>query len=135
MPHDPSTRILDFNFMITTHQSLLLLGSALLSLAVAPLPAAARPFLYMSSFDYSGSYKQCITNAEKVLRTNGFDRDLEVREFAEDRAAEVYGFKNDEAIIAEIQCIQKAGLTLLGVAGLDNETTWEVYDKLRKATW
>lgn len=121
--------------MMTSFKSILLIGSALIGLASPQLPAEARPFLYMSTFDYGGPYKRCITNAEKVLRSHGFTRDLEVREAAESKLATVYAFKDDEAITAEIQCIQKAGITLLGVAGLDNETTWELYQKLGKATW
>lgn len=112
-----------------------MLGLALLGLAVPQSPAVARPFLYMSSFDYTGPYATCLANAEKALRAEGFSRDLKSNSSAEEKAGMVYAFYNGEAIIAEIQCIQKAGITLLGVAGIDNESTWKLYQNLRKADW
>lgn len=123
--------------MMILPKPFLLIASALVVITAPQMqtPAEARPFLYMSSFDYSGPYKRCVLNAEKVLRSYGFSRDLEIKEFADNKAAVVYAFKDDEAITAEIQCAQKSGITLLGVAGLDNESTWGIYEKLRKATW
>lgn len=123
--------------MMILPKPFLLITSALVAIVSPQMqtPAEARPFLYMSSFDYSGPYKRCIANAEKVLRSHGFSRDLEIKEFAENKAAVVYAFKDDEALTAEIQCVQKAGITLLGVAGLDNDSTWTIYQKLRTATW
>ena len=43
-----------------------------------------------------------------------------VRDHTQTPLAIVYAFKDDEAITAEIQCIQKPGIALLGIAGLDN---------------
>lgn len=121
--------------MIAPLKPVATLGSLLIGLASTTAPSEARPYLYMSSFDYAGTYKQCLTRAEKALRANGFNRDLEKKDSAEDKFGSVYAFKDDEAITAEIQCIQKAGITLLGVAGLDNESTWDSFQVLRKAEW
>lgn len=121
--------------MIAQLKWTMVFGSVLIGLASATPPGEARPFFYMSSFDYSGPYTQCATRAEKALRANGFNRDLESKEYADQKFAAVYAYKDDEAITAEIQCVQKAGITLLGVAGLDNESTWESYQALRKAEW
>lgn len=87
----------------------------------------------MSSFDYTGPYATCLANAEKALRAEGFNRNLESRSSAEEKAGTVYAFYDDEPIIAVIQCIQKAGITLLGVSGIDNDTTWKLYQKLKKS--
>ena len=89
----------------------------------------------MSSYDYDGSYVTCIGNAEKALRSQGFNRDLKSKKFPESRSAMVYAWHDDESITADIRCYQKDGLTLLGVAGLDNDTTYDIYQKLQEATW
>ena len=110
-------------------------GLAVVTGALLAAPVKARPFLYMSSFDYTGAYHVCLANAEKALRQYGFDRDLKTNKSESDRAGYVYGFYRDEAIIAEIQCVQKAGITLLGVSGLDGDKTYELFQDLRKADW
>jgi hypothetical protein len=42
---------------------------------------------------------------------------------------------SNEYLSVEIECNQKMGITVLGVAGLDNELTWKTYKALNKAEW
>jgi hypothetical protein len=108
-----------------------ILSSLVIRPALHQAPANAKPFLYMSSYDYSGSYLTCIDNAEKVLRSHGFSRELKSEKDADSRSAMVYAWHVDESATADIRCYQKEGVTLLGVAGLDNETTYDFYQKLK----
>ncbi|QPN66567.1 hypothetical protein [Synechococcus sp. CBW1006] len=116
-------------------KAILFASAATLASVAMEASAIARPFLYMASFDYSGPYKQCVANAEKLLRSSGISRELEKKEYEESKSAVVFAFKDDDAITVEIQCIQKAGISLLGVAGLDNEGTWELFNELSAASW
>jgi len=89
----------------------------------------------MNSYDHGGSYSTCIANAEKVLRGHGFNQGLKFKKDSEGRSGMVYAWHDDESITADIRCYQKEGITLLGVAGLDNDSTYEIYQKLDKAEW
>ena len=52
-----------------------------------------------------------------------------------DRAGKVSGYRSDEYLSVEIECHQKMGITVVGVAGLDNDLTWKTYQALNNAQW
>ena len=43
--------------------------------------AMARPWLYVSTFSYSGTGEECLKNAAEVLKEEGFTRNFEVVRF------------------------------------------------------
>ena len=116
-------------------KALSFLPLAAISILMPQLSADARPYLYMSAYEYDGSYSACAANAEKVLRGQGFNDGLKSEKDSESRSAMVYAWHDDESITADIRCYQREGTTVLGVAGIDNEVTWEIYEKLKAADW
>jgi len=95
--------------------------------------ASAKPFIYADSYSYNGTYKECLKKAEILLKKHDF-RDLYV-ENEIDRRSSITGYHKSEHITVEIECNQKLGVTVLGVAGLDNEFTFKTYQKLGNSDW
>ena len=48
--------------------------------------AMARPWLYVSTFSYSGTGEECLKNAAEVLKEEGFTRNFEVVRFKKSRS-------------------------------------------------
>ena len=98
------------------------------------LAANAKPFIYTSVWSYSANRDKCIKSAEAVLAKHGF-KDFESQNLSKDRSKKISGYHKSEYITAEIECDQKIGVTTLGVAGLDNDATYDMYSKLHDAEW
>jgi hypothetical protein len=78
----------------------------------------------------------CVASPQKRFsKKNGFDRFEDEVTDASDRYAVVAGYHSSEFITAQITCHQKLGLAILGVAGLDNNITYEVYKQLARSEW
>ena len=99
-------------------------------------PAAARPWLYISTFTYSGKAEVCLNQARTALASEGFTKDLEI-DWQKDKAngGTVEGILTNSPIRAKIECNPKDGVTGLAVTGLDNDLTYSKYGKLFDATW
>jgi len=98
-------------------------------------PAHAKPFIYTNVYSYGGDFKTCLKRAKQALVENGFS-DFEENISAESKSGVTSGYRSqDSYLTAEIGCDQKLGVTTLGVAGLDNDATYEMYQKLGDATW
>ncbi len=93
----------------------------------------ARPHLYTGVFGYSGNVEECIGGAKTLLKTNGFNKSLEVDK--KERMAYVTAYHENEYMVVEIGCDQKIGVTYLAVSGLDNDTTYKIYSKLYGSEW
>ena len=117
-----------------------LLGpGALLTITLSSIaPSFARPYQYMNGFSYSGSAKECLLSAEKVLKKAGFSRDL-LTELFEDKmtglGGTVEGYLKDLPVVASIECNQREGISVLAVSGLDADITYEKYELLFDAEW
>ena len=96
--------------------------------------AKARPFIYVNSWAYNGSALQCIENVEPVLSKLKFEN-FDSQQTDDKRATKITGYHKKEYVTVEIECDQKLGITVIGVAGIDNDLTYEIYSKLRKAQW
>lgn len=95
----------------------------------------AKPFLYTDSYSHGGTAQKCLANAKSTLKKLSFDN-FSVDDSSKDlRSLSIKGYHQDEYIVAEIECNQKLGVTILGVSGLDNEMTYEMYSKLHRAEW
>ena len=106
----------------------------LMTSTITASPISARPWLYMDTFTHGGTYQNCITNASKVLKANGFTN-LEVDENAKGKVSEVTGYNQDDSLTAAIECNQKLGITGFSVSGLDNLSTYNMYGVLFDAEW
>ena len=111
-----------------------LAATAGLFLSVAIPSAQARPYLYVDVFEHGGSVKQCLDGAEAVLIDLGFTEDLG-RDRIGEKQGSVSGQMESDAVSAEIYCDQKLGVTSIGVAGLDNDLSYEKYTALFDAEW
>ena len=111
----------------------LLALAGLFSLAIAQ-PALARPFVYTSAFEYGTNVNECLDSAEQVLSEAGFTEYLE-RDVRTDKIASVSGEMPSDAVSADILCDQSLGITVLSVAGLDADLTYEKYDQLFDTEW
>ena len=109
--------------------------TAIAALLFAGSAAIAKPFIYTSFYSYSGSYKSCIKKAEAALKRLGFERFEHENTNEKNRSVSIAGYHESEYLTAEIECDQKLGITSLGVAGLDNDITYEYYGKLYDSEW
>ena len=109
---------------------------AFLTALLAMTPAVqAKPFLYVISFPYSGKLENCLSGARKAMKAQGINTFYDDQISKKDRAGKVSGYSSDEYLSVEIECDQKMGITVLGVAGLDNDLTWKTYQALNNAQW
>jgi len=69
------------------------------------------------------------------MQEQGIDRFYDDTLSTKNRVGKVSGSSSNEYLSVEIECNQKMGITVLGVAGLDNELTWKTYEALNKAEW
>ena len=100
--------------------------------------AMARPWLYVSTFAYSGSGEECIKNAAAVLKEEGFTRNFEVVRFkgqSRSKGGHVDGKLSNYPVVAKIECDQSLGVTGLAVTGIDNELTYDKYSILFDRSW
>ena len=95
----------------------------------------AKPFLYTDSYSHGGTAQKCLANAKSTLKKLSFDNFRVDDSSKHLRSLSVKGYHQEEYIVAEIECNQKLGITMLGVSGLDSEMTYEIYLKLHKAEW
>ena len=109
---------------------------AFLTVLVTASPAVqAKPFLYVTSFSHGGNVKECLAGAKSAMKQEGIDAFYDDFISTKNRVGKVSGYNSNEYLSVEIECDQKMGVTVLGVAGLDNDLTWDTYQALRKANW
>ena len=109
-----------------------------LGLFSAGQAATARPWLYVSTFAYSGTGEECLDNAADALREEGFTRDFEVKRFkgkSRNAGGHVDGKLRNYPVVAKIECDQSLGVTGLAVTGIDNQLTYEKYSVLYDKSW
>ena len=99
--------------------------------------AMARPWLYVSTFSYSGTGEECLKNAAEVLKEEGFTRNFEVVRFKKlrSRGGHVDGKLRNYPVVAKIECDQSLGVTGLAVTGIDNQLTYKKYSILFDKSW
>ncbi|MCP9819882.1 hypothetical protein KBZ18_10290 [Synechococcus sp. Cruz-9H2] len=98
--------------------------------------AHSRPFLYISSFTYGGSAKQCLEGAKTALQRNGFTLNLSIQYYNnQSMGGSVSGSLPDAPVVAEIDCDKSIGVSAVAVSGLDNEVTYQKYTELYKEKW
>ena len=109
-----------------------------LGLFSAGQAATARPWLYVSTFAYSGTGEECLDNAADALREEGFTRDFDVKRFkgkSRNAGGHVDGKLRNHPVVAKIECDQSLGVTGLAVTGIDNKLTYEKYSALFDKEW
>lgn len=131
----PVTRVLPQRIQQLAASTAGLSTVTLLTISSFAAPALARPFLYTSIAPYNGDYKTCTRQAEAALRKLGFSRDLQKILDDKERYGLAYGYLEQEPLTAEIKCVQREGITLWAVAGLDDKLTLEKLKQLNEATW
>lgn len=95
--------------------------------------ANAKPFVYTSLYADGRAYKECLEDAESILKSRQF-KDLEIDNSNEIvRAVSISGYHENEYVTVEVECDQNLGVTSLAVAGIDNEFTYKIYRKLYDA--
>ena len=99
-------------------------------------PAGARPWIYMSTWSHGGSSHKCLNQAKAALEAEGFTKELAIS-YHKDKASGgvVEGVLPDSPVRAKIDCNPRDGITGLAVSGLDNQLTYDKYNKLFKSTW
>ena len=118
------------------HSRVIKITGAVFTALLAITPAAqAKPFLYVRSFPHGGKVENCLAAAKKAMQEQGIDRFYDDTLSTKNRVGKVSGSSSNEYLSVEIECNQKMGITVLGVAGLDNELTWKTYKALNKAEW
>ena len=112
--------------------------AAAASIALAGLPISsvmAKPFLYVISLSHTGDYQQCMRNAKEALKKVGINNFYDDVVSEQNRAGKISGYSADEFLSVEVECDQKMGVTAFGVAGLDNDLTYDTYQKLLDMEW
>jgi len=109
--------------------------AAFIAFAIIPASAIARPWLYVSSFTYTGKLDACLDSAKKALTAAGFTQDLEISKTQSSKSGHVEGLLQGEPVRAQIECNPSEGISALGVSGLENEITYNKYFQLYKSQW
>ena len=132
----PSTELKLFHPGAMFRSKLTATTGALFTVLLAVAPAVnAKPFLYVTSFSHGGKVEDCLAGAKKAIQKEGIDSFYDDTLSTKHRVGKVSGYSTNEYLSVEIECDQKMGVTVLGVAGLDNDLTWKTYQSLKKATW
>ena len=97
-------------------------------------PAVAKPYIYVTSGTYNGTAIECMNNVKPVLSRLQFGN-FESDQSNDKRITKISGYHNDEYVTVEVECDQKLGITAVGVAGLDNKLTFDLYNKVINAKW
>ena len=111
----------------------LAVSTATLIAGISP-PVFARPYLYISTFSYSGSVSVCLTNAGQALKRSGFTNDFD-RDMTGEKSGRVKAKIPSAAVVASIECDQSLGVTALAVSGLDNDLSYDKFKELFDASW
>ena len=107
--------------------------SVIATSAIDIAAASAKPFVYTSLFADGRAYKECLKDAESILKSRQF-KGLEIDNSNENvSAVSISGYHENEYVTVEVECDQNLGVTSLAVAGIDNEFTYKIYRKLYDA--
>ena len=104
-------------------------------IALGSSPALARPWVYLTSFSYSGTGEKCLRAARVALANAGFTREVYTSRFDSQEGGLVEALLTNSPVRAKIECDPKIGITSLAVSGLSNDLTYEKYMVLFKAEW
>ena len=109
----------------------------------APTPNAApsgetpsAPYLYTgnSNKGTSQDINACASNARSILASNGYVDATNESRNEEGSAVWVSGDRNDIGVSAEFQCSNN-GVTVLAMAGMDNDKLFAEYDRIHDLNW
>lgn len=110
----------------------LLLGS-LATLATAPLfhggAASASPHVYSNFVKGIDSLSACLDRASRTARKTGFTSDIQIVNLRSNTGAEFFADHASSSMAVNVHCIPKAGTASIGIAGMDNDQT---FNKMRE---
>lgn len=94
------------------------------------------PYLYTghSRKGTSQDVKACAANARSILVSNGYVDSANESRNQEGSALWVSGDRNDPGVSAEFQCSSN-GVTVLAMAGLDNDKVFSEYNRIHDLNW
>jgi hypothetical protein len=116
----------------TMHRPAFGLVSSLISVVVASAPSQASPFVYTTGGLLNTDLKTCIADAKRVATKTGFTEGQEEVLDEDKKDASFFAFKTDAPISLAVRCFPTAGVYSLALSGVNNDTTWEEWQKFLK---
>lgn len=94
------------------------------------------PYLYTgnSRKGTTQDIQACAANARSILASNGYVDSVNESRNEEGSAVWVSGDRNDLGVSAEFQC-SRNGVTVLAMAGLNNDKLFSEYDRIHDLNW
>ena len=116
----------------TMHRPAFGLVSSLISVVVASAPSLASPFVYTTGGLLNADLKTCMADAKRVATKTGFTEGQEEVLDEDKKDASFFAFKTDAPISLAVRCFPTAGVYSLALSGVNNDTTWEEWQKFLK---
>lgn len=111
-----------------------LAGQALTAVvAIAPISAMAGTIAYVGGGLLSGSVEACLKNMKTAADKNGFTESQETIMSDNKKEGDFHADHKDSPMHFTGSCAPNAGVWSIGVSGIDNDKTFEMYGKVWKA--
>ena len=107
------------------------LVSSFISLFIASAPSLASPFVYTTGGLLNTDLKTCIADAKRVATKTGFTDGQEVLD-EDKKDASFFAFKTDAPISLAVRCFPTAGVYSLALSGINNDISFEEWQKFLK---
>ena len=102
------------------------------ALVCCSAPVSAAPNVFSHAWNESFTLDECFSRAKKVATVNGFTRDQEEVLDDDEKDGTFYAFNADKPFSLAVRCLPTAGIISVGVAGIGNQVTFDVYSKIVK---
>ena len=102
--------------------------------AIAPLwspPALAVPHVYTGFMLGIKSMEDCLNQAEKIGRNNGFTENIEI--VGSGSMKDFHAGHNNDPISLSVSCSTKLGGAAIAVAGMNNDDTFAMFNRIYEA--
>jgi hypothetical protein len=116
----------------TMHRPAFGLVSSLISVVVTSAPSQASPFVYTTGGLLNADLKTCMADAKRVATKTGFTEGQEDALDEDKKDGSFFASKADAPLSLAVRCFPTAGVYSLALSGVNNDTTWEEWQKFLK---
>ena len=116
----------------TMHRPAFGLVSSLISVVVTSAPSQASPFVYTTGGLLNADLKTCMADAKRVATKTGFTEGQEDALDEDKKDGSFFASKADAPLSLAVRCFPTAGVYSLALSGVNNDNTWEEWQKFLK---
>ena len=116
----------------TMHRPAFGLVSSLISVVITSAPSQASPFVYTTGGLLNADLKTCMADAKRVATKTGFTEGQEDALDEDKKDGSFFASKADAPLSLAVRCFPTAGVYSLALSGVNNDNTWEEWQKFLK---